>query len=64
MTLHLIGKLTTDELEREIERHAPTRDLITQLERSPWPRVPRIPVVIPTRPGWWTRIKEWIRSNA
>jgi hypothetical protein len=60
MTLHLIGK--PDELEREIERHAPTRELIAQLERSPWPRIPR--VVIPTRPGWWQRIKEWIRSKA
>jgi hypothetical protein len=63
MSLHLIGKLTTDEIEHEIERHAPTRDLIAQLERHP--RMPRVrPVVIPTRPGWWQRVKEWIRSKA
>jgi hypothetical protein len=64
MSVHRLDRrLTAAELEREIERHAPTRDLIAQLERHP--RMPRVrPVVIPTRPGWWARIKEWIRSKA
>lgn len=43
------------------------RALIEHIERSPAPRIPRIPargqVVIPLRPSWWRRILNWFRKE-
>ena len=36
-------KLTLVDIDREIERHEATRRLLEHLERSPAPRIPRIP---------------------